>query len=659
MAVQGDALEVLLRVIGIRTFQAQMYEARRSVAGLGTAAKESDAALGGTSKKLALLKKVGIGAAAILGVTAAESLKMSIEFEKQMTLVHTQAGASVSDMKFLTNEVHKLAHIMPQGPIQLAKAVYHMQSVFQNARTAAAGLGVAAKGAAIGNSDLEQTTTALAAATRAVYQDGHVGVGQFNHIMGVLNATIGAGNIRMDDLSLALGTAVVPAAKTAGLTLEDVGGAIALLADEGQRADNAATHLRMAFTLMGAGSKIAQKNLKRLGIDSIELGTKMHGPNGLVEALRLVKTQLEAKFPTFGPALSNVHNLHDAQQLARRFQVISKAFGGARSSATIMLLLNNFDQLSNKINYVYIHENKQSEAWAATQRTSAFKIHRAWSGLQDDMIKLGDTFKGPATSGLVFLLGAADQLVIGLTHLSTWVKHDQGAMVALAGAAGVFLLIWSLKKLVLVLQEARLAMLVFAVENPILAAFIALSFVAIMVVLHWKRVKAIFTDVWHWVKDHWWVVGDLLFGPFGLAAGLIAGKLDWIMGRLRAVLHWIQRAMAGVRDFLGLGGGGPTPTSVHSAAFVRRHSHATGIIGAPEGWARINETAAGEAVYLPGGSSVQPSPATSLRHTRAHTPNPTPMDDGMYYMQPVQVFLDSKKIYERVEKRRADKRARS
>jgi hypothetical protein len=70
--------------------------------------------------------------------------------------------------------------------------------------------------------------------------------------MATLNATVGAGNMRMDDLIGALGTGVLPAAKLPVSRLKDVGAALALMVDEGMHADAAATRLRMAFTLMAS-----------------------------------------------------------------------------------------------------------------------------------------------------------------------------------------------------------------------------------------------------------------------------------------------------------------------------------------------------------------------------------------------------------------------
>jgi hypothetical protein len=42
------------------------------------------------------------------------------------------------------------------------------------------------------------------------------------------------------------------------------------------------------------------------------------------------------------------------------------------------------------------------------------------------------------------------------------------------------------------------------------------------------------------------------------------------------------------------------------------------------GYATVNEGAMGETIWLPGGATVQPSPASGLGTPRAHTPSPAP-----------------------------------
>jgi len=56
------------------------------------------------------------------------------------------------------------------------------------------------------------------------------------------------------------------------------------------------------------------------------------------------------------------------------------------------------------------------------------------------------------------------------------------------------------------------------------------------------------------------------------------------------------------------------------------HPHfAEGGVMPYSGFAMINERGPGERVFLPGGSTVEPSSANSLLQVRAHTPTPTGM----------------------------------
>lgn len=482
--------------------------------------------------------------------------------------------------------------------------------------------------------------------------------------------------------------------------MEDMGGALALLTDEGQRADNAATHLRMAFTLMGASSHIARKNLATLGIGANELGTIMHGPNGLVEGLRLVKERLEEKFPTFGTALADVRNQQDAEALARRFNVISRAFGGARSSATIMLLLNNLDLLQAKTNRVYLRSDTLAEGFRKTQETSAFKIHTAWSGLQADLIELGEVLQGPATSAFVGLLQALGWTVRALKNVITagddvkkFYQDLPGPVKLAVEAVGIFTGVllgvaaatygWTVALGILdtllavttgLVETLYVTVGVFILDNPFLLLAAAIIVAVILIITHWKQVKQAFMDVWYWIKDHWPLLLTILGGPFGFAAQWIIRHADDIYDKVHSVFYgighiatvvaqWIKDRFNDAWHFVT---GLPHKLTSLPGKFLNAVNplnhiphHATGIIGAPGGLAMIDDGASGETVYLPRGSSVQPSPATSLREPRAHTPNPTPLGTGREVHEHYFTFeMDGKELTGVVLKRIEDKRAR-
>jgi hypothetical protein len=204
-----------------------------------------------------------------------------------------------------------------------------------------------------GQSDLESTTSALGAALRTNIK----GTGDFRKAMATLNATVGAGNMKMDDLIGALGTGVLPAAKMAGLSLKDVGAALALMVDEGMQADAAATRLRMGFTLMASGSTSAEKALERIGLTHAKLAITLQR-GGLIAGVRMLKTtsktrrQRRRSHKWAKQVDQGKMSLEQFEKLAAKtaqFDVLSHAFGGARSAAAIELMINNFDVLEQKV----------------------------------------------------------------------------------------------------------------------------------------------------------------------------------------------------------------------------------------------------------------------------------------------------------------------
>jgi hypothetical protein len=70
--------------------------------------------------------------------------------------------------------------------------------------------------------------------------------------MGALNAIVGAGDMTMQDLANAMGSGLIAVAKNYGQSIEQVGGALAVLGDSNIRGAKAATDLRMAWQAMAA-----------------------------------------------------------------------------------------------------------------------------------------------------------------------------------------------------------------------------------------------------------------------------------------------------------------------------------------------------------------------------------------------------------------------
>lgn len=327
------------------------------------------AALGGSLTKKLTLPIVGIGA-----VTA----HLAKEFSGSMRLLQTQAGASAAEVDELKKSVLAMATEAgsQHGPNELAKALYRLKSVGMDNADAMDALKVAEQGASVGGAELEATTNAIAGA----WKTGISGARSFKEAMGTLNAVIGAGNMRMDDLNAALGTGILTTAKTFGVGLQSVGAALATMTAQGQPAVQSATRLKTAISLMAAPTDAAQKALAGIGLSSTDLAKALRS-GGIVEAIGLLRKHMEG--------LSQID----------QGMLISKAFGGARGGGTIMALLQGYDDLIAKQDQIIQKGGEFAGAVAAQASGTGASWIRLSAVMQANAIMVG-TYALPALTSL-------------------------------------------------------------------------------------------------------------------------------------------------------------------------------------------------------------------------------------------------------------------
>lgn len=339
-------------------FLGDSAQAVRSVSRL----ESSFGSLGRATKLL-----TGALAVGLVGGLAA-SVKGAIEFQHQMELVKTQAGASQKEVDKMSKALLGLAKSVGTGPEDLAKGLFHIESAGIRGADALHILTAAAKGAKIGGADLEVTTNALIGA----FKSGVKGAGSMEHAMAVLNATVGAGNMRMTDLTSAMGTGLLSSAKAVGISMQDVGAAVAELTVQNENASEASTRLQMAFLTMAAGSDKGNKSLKSIGITQFQLATDMR-TKGLIFALQDLENHLKAS----------------GKDANEQTAIIADVFG-RRSLKAILPLLQHMDDLRQRQESINQTTGKYGDAWAATQQTVSFKLAQAKASLQAAAIPIGD-----------------------------------------------------------------------------------------------------------------------------------------------------------------------------------------------------------------------------------------------------------------------------
>jgi TP901 family phage tail tape measure protein len=370
--------------------------------------------------------------------------------------------------------------------------------------------------AAVGGANLEETTNAIAAAWRS----GITGAQNFTQAAATVNAIIGAGNMKMQDFVSAMGTGVLSAATTFGVSLKQVGGAMALMTDEGVPAQMAATRLRMSLSLLGAPSATAAKQLATIGLSSTALAQELRS-GGLTGAIGLLKQHIK-------------DTGLDAVQTS---QLLSRAFGGGQSSSAILTMINNFDTLKRKQDQITAGMSKYGADVAAQRQTIQAQLDILRSSLETAGVKLGQALLKPFTSLTRFVASDLVPAILSIGNVLGKVfsnPYAQALLVTLLGAAVAIKAImiatkaWAAIQAILNLELLANPIGITIVAVAALAAGIAVLYARSetfrkIVSGAFRAVRDAAEDVWNWIKGHWMLLAAILIAPILPAVAIIAG----------------------------------------------------------------------------------------------------------------------------------------
>jgi TP901 family phage tail tape measure protein len=411
------------------------------------------------SKTGSELSKVGKDITLGLLGAAGASTYLAVKFQENTQRLETQAGATAKQLAALRQGMLAMAGSVGFSPDELSAGMYHVVSSMnamlppaQRVSSELKILKIAAEGAQVGGSNLEDTTYALASAMNALGAPA----GDAGKIMGELNATVGAGDMTMQDLMESLKGGLIPAAKESGISLQSLGAALATMGDEGQQGAIAGTRLRMAIALLAGPSKAAAgilqtvglsahqatsdqasmaKALAAAGVTTTQLAADMHKPDGLLVAMEDLKRHLVDSGLTATGAAA----------------VITRAFGGGRTGAGISELAEQTDRLSKKFHQIGADANDFGHDWTLRTHTAAQELHDFTSGIEALGVRIGTD-----------LLPYLDDGVHDLTDFVHWLEQGsaaahllEGTVIALASVAIGAYFIGKIQKAIGVLKEFR------------------------------------------------------------------------------------------------------------------------------------------------------------------------------------------------------------
>ena len=362
-----------------------------------------------TEGALGKLRKTGMLAGAAFAAIGIEGVKMASKFNSEMTLLNTQASVSQSKIKGLSSGVLTLAGQVGQNPDSLAESLLHVESNFESmgisSKKALELVKTSAKGASTGHADLVSVTNALTAAVAS----GIPGVQNFDKAMGILNATVGVGDMKMQDLADAFGGGMVATVKGFGLTIQDVGAALAVFGDNNIRGAAAGTQLRMSVQALAKPVSTGGDALAKLGLQTDTLAKDMQ-KGGLKLALEDLVGHM------------NAAGITSKQQ----GQVITDAFG-RKAGAGLNILVGQMDRLESKYPALEAGAKNFDKAWATTQKSFAQQSKELQASFDALMIEIGDKLIPVVQASINFML----------QHKQATIAAAGGLAVLLAGATVV------------------------------------------------------------------------------------------------------------------------------------------------------------------------------------------------------------------------------
>lgn len=501
----------------ITDFTAKMGEAKGEMASV-----EGSAGKLGAVGKTALL---GVAAGAVaIGV---ESVSMASKFQSTMQLIATQAHAGQQEVDNMSKAVLALAPTVGIGPEKLAEGLYHVESTGLRGQAALDVLKASAQEAAIGMANFDDVTYAMSGVMSVALKD----VKNAADGVAYLNTIVGTGDMKMGDLAKAIGTGVLPVFKSAQLGMRDFGSAMSVMTDNSMPAEQAANHLKTAVMLLQNQSGPATKALASIGIKTGELATDLAKPDGFLVAIQDIKKHLE----------------ESGKSAVEQGQIIAKAFGGARSAATIEEFVGQLDKLKGKyreMDTVAGRAKQQQEDWAATQQTFKQKMNEVGAQFQVWIIQIGQQLLPILTKMADWFMGSVK-----------WLGDHKGVLVAIASGA-IPLLVAGVVLLTVAMWNLVVAFWATGIPELILL-FALLGFGIYELVTHLTEVghffKWLWDTVWKWTSDRVTDVRNFLVSTFHEVIRWIVDRWSEFIGfwvdLWNTVWKWCSDRVTDIRNF--------------------------------------------------------------------------------------------------------------
>lgn len=320
----------------------------------------------------------------VLAVSAA-GVKMGVDFQDSMQKIVGLVGVSQKQVNSWSTQILGMGKTLPQGPKELADALFFVTSAGLRGKAAMDVLTNSAKAAAAGLGD---TKTIADAVTSAVNSYGEKNLSASRATDDLVTA-VKEGKVAAADLAPAIGK-VLPLASAMGVSFEDVSAAIASMTRQGTDAATSVTQVRAVLSSVLKPSKGASDEMKHLGLSAASIRAELKD-KGLLGTLTDLSKRLGGNRDELGKLFPNVRALAGFLALTG---------SNAKANAEI------FRGLTHDV-------GATNTAFKDASQTLGFKLKQSWAQMQDALVKWGDTL-APTTEKLASLIATASSGFAGL-----------------------------------------------------------------------------------------------------------------------------------------------------------------------------------------------------------------------------------------------------
>ncbi len=313
---------------------------------LDRALKKSQGRLAAFGQKVQMVGKQLLKVGAISAAAFAPGVIAAARFEEQMAKVATLLSESdLAKLPQLARGVEKLSAELGESTETLSKGLFDIISASVPVNQALAVLEASAKGAAAGMTD---TGTAADAVTTLLNAYG-LAASEAASISDLLFSINKRGKTTFGELAQTIGS-VASTAASGGLSLEEMGAALATMTRNGVKTTEAITALNAIVSGFLSPTSEAAEEARKLGFELNTTTLKTEGLLGVFTKLKGVPTETIAKiFPNIRalrgvlPAINDLTGFtFDLAQMNERAGATQEAFG--RQTKTLMFAFRQLKQ---------------------------------------------------------------------------------------------------------------------------------------------------------------------------------------------------------------------------------------------------------------------------------------------------------------------------